>query len=186
MRPVFASALGAIIPTKRIPQPRRQRHQRLPNEKGAALQEARGSKKGQIHDSQKKGKGEGTGSGDEDAGDGGGDDGESSPPEEGQPEEEQMVDALRASAGEGKESAFFQDSGAVPTKLEQELQEVSRRSVLCTAYAVLECWECFSVLCVFVCRRDWFWVLQAEVAGHAPPVCCHIRAVWATFDRWYG
>lgn len=34
------------------------------------------------------------------------------------------VDALRAGAGGGKESAFFQDSGAVPTKLEQEDQEV--------------------------------------------------------------
>ncbi len=36
------------------------------------------------------------------------------------------MDALRAGAGEGKESAFFQDSGAVPTKLEQEDQEVGR------------------------------------------------------------
>ncbi|CAM9267000.1 unnamed protein product, partial [Scytosiphon promiscuus] len=95
-------------------------------EAGAALQEARGGKKGQLHDGHKKSKGDGAGSGDEEAGDGDGDgaDGESSPPQEGQPEEEQEVDALRASAGEGKESAFFQDSGAVPTKLEQELQEL--------------------------------------------------------------
>lgn len=34
------------------------------------------------------------------------------------------MDALRACVGEGKQSAFFQDSGAVPTKLEQEDQEV--------------------------------------------------------------
>lgn len=35
------------------------------------------------------------------------------------------VDALRAGAAGGKESAFFQDSGAVPTKLEREEREVS-------------------------------------------------------------
>lgn len=34
------------------------------------------------------------------------------------------MDALRMGAAGGKESAFFQDSGAVPTKLENEEQEV--------------------------------------------------------------
>eukprot|EP00903_Cladosiphon_okamuranus_P008763 g8395.t1 len=97
-------------------------------EAGAALKDPkRGGKK--LKDGKNKSKrGRGDpfgGSGDEaeDEEDGGGDGGGLSPPREGQQEEE-TVDALRACAGEGKQSAFFQDSGAVPTKLEQEDQEL--------------------------------------------------------------
>ena len=46
------------------------------------------------------------------------------------------VDALRAGAAGGKESAFFQDSGAVPTKLEQEQQEVGHAG--CCVWPVYE------------------------------------------------
>eukprot|EP00752_Nemacystus_decipiens_P006443 g5803.t1 len=98
-------------------------------ETGAALQDAkRGGKKLKLHDDKNKSKNKkgellgGSGDEAEDDEGGGGDGGGASPPPEGQ--EEETVDALRAYAGEGKQSAFFQDSGAVPTKLEQEEQEL--------------------------------------------------------------
>lgn len=72
---------------------------------GAALQEARGK----LQEDKEAESGDDTENGDE---------GEAAP-------NQGPVDALRAGAAGGKESAFFQDSGAVPTKLEQEEQEVS-------------------------------------------------------------
>lgn len=98
--------------------------------KGAALQDAkRGGKKLKLQggtSSNKRGESFG-GGGDDEAegeGDGSGEGGEASPPPEGQ--QEQPVDSLRACVGEGRQVAFFQDSGAVPTKLEQEDLEVCR------------------------------------------------------------
>lgn len=55
--------------------------------------------------------------GDEDEEDGDSEDGDDE-------SNEGPVDPLRMGGGGGKESAFFQDSGAVPTKLENEEQEV--------------------------------------------------------------
>lgn len=69
------------------------------------------------HDGERKAAGEGADEDEaqeDDDNDDGGDDGSKEGP----------MDALRMGAGGGKESAFFQDSGAVPTKLENEEQEV--------------------------------------------------------------
>lgn len=72
-------------------------------------------------------------SGDEDAADGDSVGGLATPASQG------PVDALRFGAEGGKESAFFQDSGAVPTKLEQEEREVG----VCACVCVSVCYTCF-------------------------------------------
>lgn len=75
-------------------------------------------------------------SGDEDAADGDSVGGLATPASQG------PVDALRFGAEGGKESAFFQDSGAVPTKLEQEEREVG----VCACVRVSVCYTCFLLM----------------------------------------